>query len=558
MKKGKKGTLSRKLTIGIVLLALMVCAITCAIGYMEYKQEIEFIYNDTAYQVADVAAGYVDVDDLKDYIQVARNSGPGEIDYEAEIQSAAYQRSATQLTNLRESMGANDVYIIAFDFDQYTNYPGTTEGWTPLLYLFDSYRIVEENYTLGSISASNPDFVDDVMEIIETGQRSSNYFFSDTGYGYNTSAQLPLYDENGEFVAMVGVEIPMTTLQSALRNYLIYTISGTLLVLLVFIFGYLTYLRRKITSPLHMVTAEAEKFIENNEISTLLDTVKTNDEIETLAESLLQMEIDINVYIENITAATAERERLGAELDVAKNIQASMLPSIFPAFPAQKEFDIHASMTPAKEVGGDFYDFFMVDDSHLALVMADVSGKGVPAALFMVIAKTLLKNAAQQGLSSSEVLEKVNNQLCENNEADMFVTVWIGIMEVDTGKMVCSNAGHEYPTICRAGGQFELFKDPHGFVLAGMEDMPYTEYEIQLNPGDVLYVYTDGVPEATNGDNQLFDNERMLVALNDLKNPEPEVLLHKVQEHIDQFVGEAPQFDDITMLALKYKGKEGV
>ncbi len=255
-------------------------------------------------------------------------------------------------------------------------------------------------------------------------------------------------------------------------------------------------------------------------------------------------------------ADNREKERIGAELHVATQIQSSMLPCIFPAFPEYQEFDIYASMNPAKEVGGDFYDFFLVDKDHLALVIADVSGKGVPAALFMMISKTLLKNAAQAGLSPKEALQKVNNQLLESNEAEMFVTVWLGIYEISTGRLTAANAGHEYPALKRAGGKFELYKDRHGFVLAGMENTRYREYEIQLNEGDILFVYTDGVAEATDKDNQLYGAERMLEALNRRADAGPKELLEEVKSDIDGFVGEAMQFDDITMMALKIRRKK--
>ena len=261
--------------------------------------------------------------------------------------------------------------------------------------------------------------------------------------------------------------------------------------------------------------------------------------------------------IVRIAQVTAEKERIGAELNVATQIQASMLPCIFPAFPDRPEFDVYATMQPAKEVGGDFYDFFLVDEDHLALVIADVSGKGVPAALFMVIAKTLLKNSAQTGASPKEILEKVNNQLCENNDAEMFVTVWIGILQISTGKIVCANAGHEYPAIRHAGGCYELVKDKHGFVLAGMGGARYREYELQLKQGDGLYVYTDGVVEATNANQELYGTERMLAALNINPHAIPEEQLPAVKADIDSFVGDAPQFDDITMLGLYYRGPAG-
>lgn len=286
-------------------------------------------------------------------------------------------------------------------------------------------------------------------------------------------------------------------------------------------------------------------------------TIHDNDEIGDLAGSFNNMALSLEQYINDLTLVTAEKERIGAELDVAKHIQASMLPCIFPAFPERPELDIYATMTPAKEVGGDFYDFFLVDDDRLAMVMADVSGKGVPAALFMVIAKTLLKNVAQTGLPPKDVLEKVNNQLCVGNEAEMFVTVWLGILEISTGKLTCANAGHEYPVLKRAGGDYELVKDKHGFVLAGMEGSHYREYELQIDPGDRLFLYTDGVAEATDAHNELYGTDRMLAALNRNRDVDCETLLCRMKEEIETFVGEAPQFDDITMLSLELIPQNG-
>lgn len=248
-----------------------------------------------------------------------------------------------------------------------------------------------------------------------------------------------------------------------------------------------------------------------------------------------------------------------AELNVASTIQQDMLPSIFPAFPERREFDIHALMNPAKEVGGDFYDFFLIDEDHLAMVIADVSGKGVPAALFMVIAKTLLKNRVLLGGTPGEIFYDVNEQLCENNQADMFVTVWLGIMEISSGIVIASNAGHEYPAIQNENGEFELFYDEHGFVLGAMAGMSYTDYTFCLKKGSRLYVYTDGVAEAVDSGNRLFGTDRMLEALNREQQAKPNRILENVKLAIDSFAGETPQFDDITMLCLNYIGiGEGV
>lgn len=248
---------------------------------------------------------------------------------------------------------------------------------------------------------------------------------------------------------------------------------------------------------------------------------------------------------------TRERERIGAELSVATDIQASMLPSIFPAFPDRTEFDIYASMYPAKEVGGDFYDFFLIDHDHMALVIADVSGKGVPAALFMVIAKTLIKNAVQAGMSPKGALEQVNGQLCDNNDAEMFVTAWVGIYEISTGKLVAANAGHEYPIIKSGGGEFRVLHDKHGFVLAGMEASRYTEYELLLEVGDTVFLYTDGVTEAGDLEDRPYGMERLVSALNENLQADPRAILGHVSSSIEAFTGDAPQFDDITMLCIK-------
>ncbi len=264
---------------------------------------------------------------------------------------------------------------------------------------------------------------------------------------------------------------------------------------------------------------------------------------------------EIDTYTKNLQVVTAEKERIGAELDIASKIQSDMLSGIFPPFPDRTEIDLYASMTPAKEVGGDFYDFYFVDRDHLALTIADVSGKGVPAALFMVISKTLLKNHALAGSSPKEVLTYVNHQLCQNNTSMMFCTVWFGILNVADGSLVAANAGHEYPAILNSDGQFELFKDKHDPPLGLRDGLRYREYEMKLSPGEALFEYTDGVTEATDASLELFGEERLTQSLNEKKDTSPEVLIRRLYDSINGFVEEAPQFDDITMLCVKYLGR---
>ena len=253
----------------------------------------------------------------------------------------------------------------------------------------------------------------------------------------------------------------------------------------------------------------------------------------------------------------AEREKTlittEDELSMANNIQTSVIPNIFPAFPERQEFDVYGSMDAAKEVGGDFFDFFFIDKHHLAMVMADVSGKGIPAALFMMSAKIIINDRAMMGGTPSEILEYANARICNKNEEEMFITVWLGILDITTGELTCANAGHEYPCFCR-NGEFELYKDVHGFVVGAYEDEEYEDYKIKLEPGDYIFLYTDGLPEANNAKGELFGNERMVEVLNRGKNLSPKELLDLVKKSVEDFEKGAPQFDDLTMMAVKYKG----
>ena len=306
-----------------------------------------------------------------------------------------------------------------------------------------------------------------------------------------------------------------------------------------------------LTKPIYTLM-EGVKTISDGNLDYRIE-VKSNDEIALLGDSFNQMTSSLKDYIQNLASVTAERERIGAELNVATNIQASMLPCIFPPFPDREEFDIYASMQPAKEVGGDFYDFFMVDDQHLAVVVADVSGKGVPAALFMAIGKTLIKDHTDPGVDLGDVFTKVNEILCSSNSEELFITAFEGVLDRVTGGFRFVNAGHEIPFLALNGEPFQSYKTRAGFVLAGMEGIRYRSGSMMLKPGDKLFEYTDGVTEATNAENELYGMERLESILGQNTNKSPEELLNAVKADVDAFVGTAPQFDDITMLCLSYK-----
>ena len=334
------------------------------------------------------------------------------------------------------------------------------------------------------------------------------------------------------------------------RNILI------LLILLIVVTGMASAfsIASRITDPLNTITRRVASMGVRNREFKMEDVYRTGDEIEVLAESFAKQSARTKLYIDQIKRVTAEKERISAELDMASRIQASQLPSLFPPFPDRKEFSLYATMDPAKEVGGDFYDFFMIDSDHMGFVMADVSGKGVPAALMMMVSRVLIKSSLQNGKSPGETLESVNNQLCESNAEDFFVTVWIAVLEISSGKGLAANAGHEHPAFRRADGSYELRVYRHSMPIGTLRGLKFREHTFQMQPGDSFFVYTDGVPEATNAQKELYGTERMLRALNLAPDANPEQVLARVSQDIEQFVDGAEQFDDITMLCFRYSG----
>ena len=348
---------------------------------------------------------------------------------------------------------------------------------------------------------------------------------------------------------------------------------------------------KRLVNPIKRMTLRISEMQGDNMSFQVEDVLLTGDEIEVLARAFANMSQKMQGYVHEIVQITSEKQRLDTELSVAADIQSNMLPTHFPAFPDREEFDLYAVMDPAKEVGGDFYDFFLIDDDHLALVIADVSGKGVPASLFMVISKTLIKNVTLSGLhkTPADILVDVNNRLCEGNEDNMFVTAWLGILTISTGDLVSACAGHEYPVFYRKGGGFALERDPHGLAMGCMEDTVYRNAAWHMNPGDLLFLYTDGVPEANNSGQELFGTKRMMAALarsmkaaaggagaavgaeakagggsaaagaggpaNAAGRTDLQLFLRTLRAQIDEFAGETPQFDDLTMLCVEYRGQ---
>lgn len=525
----KKMGMRRKIISIICILVAIMSAALVMISYKAFYDTYIHFYHDKALGIVKVLASEVDGDSIALYLET------GETDEK-------YKELQVQFNSTKENVPElNYLYLMKPYEDHF-------------VYVLEAYKETDKMENINKLGDIFPYGTTEYQYLVPDVKAKSAstriVYGADYGLGKTISVWAPVLDDNGEVAGYVEADYVLKDVRKSINLYVLRVFLFLLLAQIFIAVIMVNVIDRRVVNPILMLTKYVNSYEKGN-VSQAPIHLKEDNEIKWLADSFHEMIEKIKLYVADIERVTAEKERIGAELSIATQIQADMLPCIFPPFPDRTEIDLFASMTPAKEVGGDFYDFFLIDDDHLALVIADVSGKGVPAALFMVIAKTLIKNRLLLGSSPKETLESVNNQLCENNEAEMFVTVWLGIYEISTGILTAANAGHEYPALKRCDGSFELFKDKHGFVLAGMEDVIYKEYTMELHTGDTLFVYTDGVPEATNMEKELFGADRMVDALNRHQNETLEDMLHNMKMEVDSFAGDAPQFDDVTMLAFR-------
>lgn len=535
--------LGRAIMVNCILFALLISVSVGALGFYIYYQS--GVKNDQAIiqMILDLTAKELDGDELERCIDTG-------------TKSESFERMQQYMNDTKNSCDLEYIYAVL---------PLNTKPVDNMMYVLtgvrdEEWEIYDDVISLGDMSGdeNSPEVAKYYLDQMNFNDGQIRYFRNKSEFGYMYTGMKTITNSKGEAVCVLAADISMDDIYNFLRHYLFYSALGCMLLTILFLLGQLQWMKRRVTRPINeledaanLLKMTAVRATSPEELVFEKPSTPNDDEIRSLADALEDMAVDMQYYMIRLQGETQEKERISSELGLAKQIQESALPSVFPAFPEREEIEIYAAMNPAKEVGGDFYDFFFIDQDHLAMVVADVSGKGVPAALFMMISKALLKNRTLDQQSPKEVLINVNNQLCENNTAEMFVTVWLGILELSTGKLTAANAGHEYPAIRHKGGDFDLIKDKHGLVLGAMEGIRYREYELQLEPGDTLYLYTDGVPEATNSDNEMYGTDRMLQALNQNPAASPKDLLKAVKDEMERFVGDAPQFDDITMLAVK-------
>lgn len=534
MKQQRKFTKSliRPIFNALIGLIMLLSAAIGIVGYFEFADVLKEQYTDIANGIAEYVALGIDAGELDKYL-------------ENKTADDEYNAIREQLQHTADAEDCSVIYVAKVHTDskerEYIyNVVSKKSGFTP--------------YDIGYRDTASEEILNAYDSIVKGESELHNFMYARKGY---TTSVYPIKDGGGNVVAIVGVVKNMELLNKAKTNYIVQVLLIEAVLAVVSGVIWTIYMRRRIVMPIRQLNDASLGMVEHLEDGTAPEIlVKNDDEIKDLADSFSKMYHEIGAYIAKLETVTAEKERIGAELDVAAKIQTSMLPCIFPPFPNRDEFDIYATMDPAKEVGGDFYDFFMVDDDHLAFVVADVSGKGVPAALFMVIGKTLIKDHTGLHDDLGEVFTEVNDILCSSNSEEMFITAFEGVLNLKTGELRYVNAGHETPFLCRKDGTYEPFKVKAGFVLAGMEGIRYKSGSVQLEPGDKIFQYSDGIPEATNGKNEQYGMARLGKVLMQNSEKTPSELLPAIKADLDAFVGGAEQFDDITMLCVKFNPKD--
>ena len=527
-------SLKTKFASASMILALVLSLVIVLISYFSYRDSMFKRYEENITALVKTASVFVPVDKVNQYYE----TGQTDADYELLIKEFQTLQEQNQLEFLYAYVPTPEGFKV---FGQ-----GTTPGMAGHFGLGDF--LGTNYYPQEDIDAANRLFTDpDAPKVVITNESE---------FGYLISAFNVLKDSEGNPVLVVGADMSMKEINSTLFKYIILVSSIAALILILFITIYLLFLNKSIIDPLQVIVDNATDFVNTNvdenlsEIVALNIDVKTGDEIEILAEAFNKMTSDIIRYIKELTSVTSERERIETELRIATLIQEGMLPRNF-EYPDRNEFTLYASMRAAKDVGGDFYDFFFVDDDHFCITIGDVSGKGVPAALFMAMAKATVKDLVLRRLPVDEVMTEANVTLCNNNEQGMFVTLLIAIINVKTGVFQWCDAGHDPAIIWKKDGQVELLTGKKGFVCAGIETAKYKMNESKIEKGDIIYLYTDGIPEANNTKKEFYGLERLQTLVATKKEHDIKTLCADILADVDEFADQEPQFDDITMLGFK-------
>lgn len=546
-KKTGKRRLQTTMTIASIVFALCISLGIGSIGFVTYYRGVVKRYQEYISGIIKITEKQISADDLEDCI----DSGE---------KSEKYEKTQLFMNEIKDSYDIDYIYMLV---------PLRKDGDDNMQYVMCGVRQDEvddtDNKTLGDLSGT--EYSAKVSEYYLNAMNSDSdkivYYANHTEFGYMYTGLKVIRDSDQKAIAVLAIDISMNQIRTDYYHYLKIVIIDALMLTILFLLVLKMWMTHRVIKPINRMKQSSENFVEDSRkekepenLNFCDPDVKTGDEMESLSNSLVTMSEDLKKYMINLMNESRKKERIESELNIATHIQASMLPCIFPPFPDRQEFDIYAEMTPAREVGGDFYDFFMTDKDHIALVAADVSGKGVPAALFMVIGKTLLKDYSGFEKTPADVFTKVNDILCESNTEELFITAFEGILDLRTGEMQFANAGHEKPIIYHKDeNKWEVYPTRPGFVLAGMEGMKYRPGTLTLKEGDRIVLYTDGIPEAINKNEEQYGMERFVESLYRHVDKSCEQMIKAVKADLEEYTEGTEQFDDITVLCLEYKEK---
>lgn len=521
-KQSRRIRLQTKLGIGFTVLAIFISALLTLALYNRFDSALTEHLRDQLHDSIGIASMYVDGDT---HVKIKSQESPEYKQFEKTLQLIRDTTiEADYVETLRRTPEGKIIFVVDAEVGE-DKIPYGDEYEEPGLLTKATYETIESPVV-------EKDFVTDEWGTFLTGYA-------------------PFYTSDGEHAGFLAMDISKEQIQMQERKFLwiALAIFGAMIPLSL-VLG--MWAGRKMAASIVRLKQGADR-IANGDLDSKV-VVRSHDEVEDLAHAFNKMTEDLKTYIKNLKETTAAKERIEADLRIAHDIQAGALPSVFPPFPNRVEFDIFASMEPAKEVGGDMYDFFFINDKKLFFLVGDVSGKGVPAALFMMITKTLLKSEAMRDIDPIEILSQANDIIYPDNDTCMFVTIFCAILDTETGELRYGNAGHNPPLVYRNGEDYEYLDVKKSFVFGPMPNTTFTAGELTLEPNDVIFVYSDGVTEALNPQEELYSEPRLQEALSQLRDKDVEETIKGVRKDIADFAQNAPQSDDITMLALKYKG----
>ena len=567
--KTKKKISMYMLTMGSILMVMSVFAIlVLCIGNYAFTKSFENEYYEAVLQIADLAENTEGIDDIRDYLEydetelervhnygsymnyynhcVAEGENP---DLELYNISASYYVEKDYLQSICDTMGMSVINIIE-PSDDY-------EEYVVIFDCLNSYSILDK-WELGrTVKTTNDDYKKAYKKIYEDGSnREVVERLTDLGLGIpHITALVPVFNDNHEIMGILTVQRDTEELSRARRSFARGVGGLTVILVIISFIVEAKLLRTHIVWPISVIAKEADRFAKENTRGSydLRDYNYAVKEIYDMSSAIETMEEDTLKNIENIKTIVSEQERIGADLELASRIQFSMLPKEDQIKEDINEYDIEAVMQPAREVGGDFYDFYMISENELVIEIADVSDKGLAAAFFMAITKTLLASRAGMGGEASEIISYVDKMVSEKNDTGMFVTVWFAIINLETGHVKVCNSGHDYPAIMKDGQDYVIEKTPHGPPIGFIPGATFVDYDFYIKPGDRIFLYTDGLNEAKRSDGERFGLERVLKVLNSQKESSNKQLIATMKDSVKMFVGNEPQFDDTTMLSFTFK-----